>query len=94
MQVAPHRAPLLLVYRAAGCLGLEAVWAVLPMPGNAQERTGVVLKADRCLSLRQTACLFWDLPAKCSWPAFSEQMHEAGTGRRRSLWRPDQLYSV
>ena len=36
-----------------------------PCPGTpcplfiTQERTGVVLKADRCGSLRQTACRFW-----------------------------------
>ena len=101
MQVIPHRAPLLLVHLAADCLGLEAVWAVLPMPGNAQEWTGVVLKADRCSSLRQTACRFLEPSREKLFACFFleqicffEQMHEAEHGARRSLRRPDQPCSV
>ena len=51
--------------------------------------------------LKRTPVAFWNLPAKSSWRAFfseeiffSEQMHEAAHGSRRSLWRPDQLCSV
>jgi len=78
------RAPLLLVHRVAGCLGLAAVSAVLPMPETHRsgqvsflKRTGVVLKADRCRSLRQTACPFWSLPAKCCWRACWNGMRRA-----------------
>jgi hypothetical protein len=95
------RAPLLLVHRVAGCLGLAAVSAVLPMPETHRsgqvsflKRTGVVLKADRCRFVLETDSLSQNLPAKCSWRAFSEEFDEAGTGRRRSLWRRDQLCSV
>ena len=81
MQVAPHRAPLLLVHRAAGCLGLEAGWAVLPMPGNAQERTGVVLKADSC-RFSPSACPFWKtFPRKALGGLFLEQMHHRSGAR-------------
>ncbi len=88
MQAIP-RAPLLLVHRAAGCLGLPAVSAVprcqeTHRSGQVSflKRTGVVLETDSLSLLGELP-----FPRKYSWRAFSEQMHEAGTGRRRSLWR-------
>ena len=54
----------LIAHRCSWCTAPQIVLAsqwwrqLLPMPGNAQERTGVVLKADRCC-FSQTACRFW-----------------------------------
>jgi hypothetical protein len=61
---------------------------------DARKRTGaevVVLKADRCRSLRQTACLFWgSFPRKCSWRVFFlTDDHRSGHGS--SACMPGQI---